>query len=73
MLEKFQPLYTESYEKQVRLIMLEYETALYMLITGLSLVIATNIDVENSNNNIMIKSYFISSTISYFTIIKYLI
>lgn len=55
MLEKFQPLYTESYEKQIRLIMLEYETALYMLITGLSLVIATNIDVENSNNNIMIK------------------
>ena len=39
MLEKFQPLYTESYEKQVRLIMLEYETALYMLIIWFPMVL----------------------------------
>ena len=53
-LHAMQPLYMEGYEKQIRLIILEYETALYMLVTGLSLIIATNVDV-NESNKVMIK------------------
>lgn len=46
-LERNQSLYTEAYSKGIRVLILEYETALYMLVTGLSLLMATNVDVSN--------------------------
>lgn len=65
-LEKFQPQYSEAYEKNVRLVELEYENAVYLLITGLSLTMAENINIvqngvsikiekKSSNNNGIIK------------------
>lgn len=54
-LEKLQPLYSEAYTKQIRVITLEYETALYMLVSGLALIIATNVDVVDSNNKIIVQ------------------
>lgn len=44
-LEKNQNLYADGYSKNIRLIILEYESALYSLVTGLSYIIANNIDV----------------------------
>jgi lipoate-protein ligase A len=45
-LQKYKTEYSDGYKRQVRLIMLEYETALYMLVTGLSFTIANHIDVH---------------------------
>jgi hypothetical protein len=61
MLEKYQPQYTEAYEKHIRILTIEYETALYMVITGLSLIIATSIDVTSSNDKITIRKKSSSS------------
>ena len=44
-LVKFQPQYTEGYDKKVRLVVLEYESAMYMLITGIVLTINENMEV----------------------------
>lgn len=52
-LKKYQPQYTEGYDKNVRLIVLEYESALYILITGLSMVMAEQIDIVQ--NGVQIK------------------
>lgn len=54
-LDKFQPQYSEAYEKKVRLIVLEYESSLYMLITGLSTALATNMDVVQNGDSIKIQ------------------
>lgn len=53
-LEKYQSLYSEGYNKNIRLVMLEYESALYSLVTGLSYLIANNIDVNASGYQIKI-------------------
>ena len=54
-LEKYQALYTDGYSKNVRLIILEYESALYQLVTGLSLAMATELDVVQNGTSIQVK------------------
>ena len=54
-LEKFQPQYTEGYDKKVRLIELEYESAVYMLVTGLSMLMATQVDFVANGTEIKIQ------------------
>lgn len=54
-IEKYQPQYTEGYEKNIRLVVLEYESAVDLLVTGLTLTMAENIDVVQSGNGIKIQ------------------
>lgn len=54
-LEKYQPQYTEGYEKNIRLVVLEYESAVDMLVTATSMIIAENIDIEHVGTSIKIK------------------
>lgn len=54
-LEKFQPQYTDGYNKNCRLVILEYESVVYMLITGLSMIMANNIDFVQTGIKIQIK------------------
>jgi hypothetical protein len=60
-LEKNQSLYTEGYTKQIRLIMLEYESIAYMVITGLVEVMANDMDVVQNGYKIQIKKKFAST------------
>jgi len=61
-LESFQPQYTEGYEKQVRLVMLEYESAVDMLITGITMMVAQGIDIVQNGTSIKIKKNSVSSS-----------
>lgn len=54
-LKNCQPQYTEGYEKNVRLIVLEYEASLYLLITGISASMADNIGVVQNGTQIKIQ------------------
>lgn len=54
-LEKYQPQYTEAYEKNIRLVVLEYESAVDMLITGITMTIAENIEIEQAGSKLTIK------------------
>ena len=54
-LEKYQPLYTEAYDKKVRLLVLEYENAVYLLVTTLSMLLANNMDVTSNGSEIRIQ------------------
>lgn len=54
-LEANQSQYTDGYEKNVRLIILEYESAVYILVTGLSMVMANNMDVVQNGTQISIQ------------------
>ena len=54
-LEKYQPQYTEGYEKNIRLVVLEYENAVDILVTGLAMLTAECIDVKQSGSTIKIK------------------
>ncbi|MCM1439687.1 MAG: hypothetical protein NC131_10900 [Roseburia sp.] len=51
-LVKFQPQYTEAYEKKVRILVLEYESALYMLVTGITMTLSTNMEVVQNGNSL---------------------
>ena len=51
-LVKFQPQYTEAYDKKVRIIVLEYESALYMLVTGIAMTLSTNMEVVQNGSEI---------------------
>ena len=51
---KYQPLYSDGYTKGVRLVILEYESAVYMLVTGLSMAMANNIDVVSTGTKVKI-------------------
>lgn len=61
-LEKLGNYYEEGYRKGLRLLMLEYESAMYLLITGCSMALAYNFDVTESNGQIKLvpkpKEYF---------------
>lgn len=61
-LEKYQTYYTEGYNKHVRLIVLEYECAMYLLVTGLSMALAFCFDVTEASGTTKIvpkaKAYF---------------
>lgn len=50
-----QAQYTEGYEKNVRLIVLEYESAVYLLVTGLSMTMADGIGVSQNGTQIKIQ------------------
>lgn len=54
-LEDYQPLYSAGYEKNIRLIILEYESALYLLVTGLASLMANGIDVVQNGVELKIK------------------
>lgn len=54
-LQKFQPQYTEAYDKKNKLGILEYESGVYMLTTTLSMLIANNIDVVANGTEIKIQ------------------
>lgn len=54
-LEKYAPQYTEAYDKKVRLIVLEYESAVYMLVSGLSMIMATQVDFVANGTEIKIQ------------------
>lgn len=54
-LENYSSLYEDGYRKNVRLVVLEYENALYMLTTSLSSIIATNMDVVTNGTEIRIQ------------------
>lgn len=52
---KFQPQYTEAYDLKNKLVMYEYESAVYMLITNLSMILANNMDVVSNGTEIRIQ------------------
>lgn len=54
MLIKYAPLYTRAYEARVDLVTLEYESALDTLVTCLSMIMSSVIDVEASDTDIKI-------------------
>lgn len=47
--------FTAGYERGVRIIVLEYENALYMLVTGLSMLMATRVDVIQNGTSVKIQ------------------
>ena len=53
-LEDNQYLYSKGYEKDVRLVVLEYESAVYILVTTLSMLMANNVDVVSNGTEIKI-------------------
>lgn len=53
-LESLAPQYERGYSKQVRLVMLEYESAVYILVTSLSMFMATKMDFEANGEKIQI-------------------
>ena len=54
-LENHQSLYVDGYDKNVRLIILEYENSVYLLVTALSMVMANNMDVVSNGTEIRIQ------------------
>jgi len=54
-LESNQPLYTEAYEKNIRLVVLEYESAVDLLVTGITLTMAECIDVVQTGTSVKIE------------------
>lgn len=55
LLVKYQPQYTEAYDKKNKIVVLEYESAVYMLVTSLSLILANNMDVVSNGTEIRIQ------------------
>lgn len=49
-----EPQYSDGYEKHIRLIILEYEAAVYLLVTGISFAIASYVDVKLTGTKIVI-------------------
>lgn len=62
MLEKYQPFYTEGYRENNRLLMREYECALYLLVTGLTMALSFSFEVTDASGTTKIvpkaKAYF---------------
>lgn len=54
-LEKYAPQYSKAYDKKSRLIVLEYENTVYLLVTALSSIIANRMDVVTDGAEIRIK------------------
>ena len=53
-MEKYSSLYEKGYSHNIRLVQLEYENGVYMLVTTLSALISTNIDVVTNGSEIKI-------------------
>lgn len=54
-LKQYRALYSDGYTNNVRLVVLEYESAVYLLVTGLSLGIAEGIEVVQNGTQIKIR------------------
>lgn len=54
LIERYQPLYSQGYDKKVRLIELEYESAVYCLTAVLSILLATTFDIVANGSEIKI-------------------
>lgn len=54
-LESNSTQYGECYSKNIRIGVLEYESAVYMLVTGLSMIMATNMDVVQNGTSVSIQ------------------
>lgn len=54
-LNSLQSQYTDGYSKNIRLIVLEYESALYLLVTGLSMAMSNSIDMVQNGTQIKIQ------------------
>ena len=53
-LEQFSTQYATGYEKKAKIVMFEYDTALYVLVTSLSMMMANNVDVVSNGTDIKI-------------------
>lgn len=54
-MESNQQLYSDGYTNNIRLVMLEYESAVYMTVTGLTMIMATNINIEEKNGKVTVR------------------
>ena len=54
-LERYQSQYVRGYEKKIRMIQLEYESAVYMLTTALSMAMANNMEIVANGTEIKIQ------------------
>lgn len=54
-LHKYKELYMEGYEKKTRLVVLEYESCVYMVVTGLAMIMSTNMEVVQNGTQIKIQ------------------
>lgn len=54
-IDKYQSQYTEAYNKNVRLVILEYESCVFLLVTGLAHCMCNNIDVAHTGTKIKIQ------------------
>ncbi|MCM1233257.1 MAG: hypothetical protein NC489_24330 [Ruminococcus flavefaciens] len=54
-LENCETQFVAGYERNVRIIVLEYESAVYMLVTGLSMLMSTKVDVVQNGTSIKIQ------------------
>ena len=52
---KYQPMYSDAYDLKNTLVIYEYESAVYMLVTNLSMIMANNMDVVANGTEIRIQ------------------
>lgn len=52
---KYQPMYSDAYDLKNKLVIYEYESAVYMLVTNLSMIMANNMDVVANGTEIRIQ------------------
>ncbi len=52
---KYQPQYSEAYDLKNKIVVYEYESAVYMLVTNLSMILANNMDVVSNGTEIKIQ------------------
>lgn len=53
-IQSYQPQYVEGYNKNISLIILEYESAMDLLVTGITLVMANNVGISHNGTRIKI-------------------
>lgn len=53
-IQNYQPQYTEGYNKNINLIILEYESAVDLLVTGITLVMASNVAIVHNGTKIKV-------------------
>ena len=68
-LEKFQSKYTDGYSKHIRLIQLEYESSVYMVVTALATLMNNSLNVTQSGTSIKISTKSGSTSSSTFKVL----
>lgn len=53
-LDKYQNQYQDGYTQNISLVKAEYESAVYLVVTGLAMVLATNLDVVSNGGSIKV-------------------